>query len=366
MQKNPLKRTRISFWPQTRNLNVASYRIRCAQVIDALREAGLHVGIYSDKIRRYFQFLPFMSAPDILILSKRTRLTSLARAVGLKKKYGTKLVLDLSDNIYFESEKDKAGTRKKREKLPFYVNHFDMVVTPSPYLESELRQHIRHDMLFRVIPDAVENEPAPLMNAKDHQAAQQALEKLQREIDENSITAGRRLVWFGVSGTAAARNGMYDLEAYCDILEKHNANTPLSLTIISDDEARYRDLFSKVSFKTYYLDWNFVTFNPALKLHDIAVLPIRTNRYTMSKSANRITTAFANNLAVCASLIPSYEPFVNAAVFDDWHGGLEQLMAQNEERQARIKKAQETIARQYSLPAIVDEWRKVFDSLTPN
>ncbi len=117
MQTIMKKNARIAFWPQTRDINVASYRIRCAQVVEALREAGTPVSIYSDKIRRYFQFLPFVGAPDILVLSKRTRLTSLARAVGLKQKYGTRLILDLSDNIYFEGEKDKAGTREKRAKL---------------------------------------------------------------------------------------------------------------------------------------------------------------------------------------------------------------------------------------------------------
>ena len=365
MQKISGKSAHISFWPQTRNINTASYRIRCAQVVDALREAGTDVKIYSDKIRRYFQFLPFMGAPDILVLSKRTRLTSLARAVKLKQKYGTKLILDLSDNIYFEGAKDKAGTREKRLKLPSYVNQFDMIVTPSPYLESELRQHIRKDMHFRVIPDAVENTPtlSSADRAKETKAFE-ALSAFQNDIAANGIETGRRLVWFGVSGTEAARNGMYDVEAYCEILERHNAEKPISLSIISDDEARHRELFGKAGFKTHYLDWNFFTFNSALKLHDIAILPIRTNRYTLSKSANRITTSFADGLAVCASLIPSYEPFKGAAVFDDWEEGLARLMRDGEDRSARIELARQIIANEYSLPVIAKEWQKVFEELS--
>lgn len=365
MQKNSGKSVHISFWPQTRNINTASYRIRCAQVVEALRDAGTPVSIYSDKIRRYFQFLPFMSAPDILVLSKRTRLTSLARAVKLKHKYRTKLILDLSDNIYFEGEKDKAGTREKRIKLPSYVNQFDMIITPSPYLESELRQHIRKDMNFRVIPDAVENTPAPSASdrAKESEAFK-ALSDFHEEVTGNGIQAGRRLVWFGVSGTQAARNGMYDVEAYCDDLEKHNAEKPLSLSIISNDEARYRELFGKAGFKTHYLQWNFFTFNSALKLHDIAILPIRTNRYTLAKSANRITTSFADGLGVCTTRIPSYEPFDGMAVFDDWQDGLAQLMHDNEERLARVERAKMLIDRRYSLPVIAKEWQEIFEELS--
>lgn len=365
MQKFSVKSARISFWPQTLNINTASYRIRCAQVVDALRDAGTPVGIYSDKIRRYFQFLPFMGAPDILVLSKRTRLTSLARAVKLKQKYGTKLILDLSDNIYFEGANDKAGTREKRLKLPSYVNQFDLIVTPSPYLQDELRQHIRKDMNFRVIPDAVENIPAPSASDRANDAsAFEALSAFQQDVAGNGIGAGRRLVWFGVSGTQAARNGMYDVEAYCDVMEKHNAESPLSLSIISDDQARYRELFGDASFKTHYLDWNFFTFNSALRLHDIAILPIRANRYTLSKSANRITTSFAEGLAVCASLIPSYEPFKGSAVFDDWDEGLARLMHDDKDRLARTQQARQIIAQRYSLPVIAKEWQAAFQELS--
>lgn len=364
MQKLPAKMPRISFWPQTLNINVASYRIRCAQVVEALREAGTPVRLYSDKISRYFQFLPFMSAPDILVLSKRTRLTSLKRAVGLKQRYGTKLILDLSDNIYFESESDKSGDRKKRARLPSYVNQFDMIVTPSPYLENELRQHIRKDMAFRVIPDAVEKDAVFCDSTRQQEAkAFQALSVFETEVAANGVEAGRRLVWFGVAGRPEAKNGMYDLESCCAAFEKHNAQKPLSLSIISDSAERYRELFAGAGFSTHYLDWNFFTVNPALKLHDIAVLPIRTNSYTLSKSANRITTAFADDLAVCASLIPSYEPFQGVAVFDDWDDGLAALMADNQQRRHRVKQARAIISERYSLPVIAAEWQKIFASL---
>lgn len=364
MQKFDLKTTRISFWPQTCDLNVASYRIRCAQVVDALREAGARAGIYSDKIRRYFQFLPFMSAPDILVLSKRTRLTSLARAVALKKRYGTKLILDLSDNIYFESSKDKSGTREKRLKLPSYVNQFDAIVTPSPYLESELRQYIRKDMAFFIIPDAVEKDIEISASVKAREAAAfQALATFQNEVSGNGVDPGRRLVWFGVSGTAAAQNGMYDVKAHCDELERHNDRNPLSLSIISDDRDRFNELFSGLKFKTHYLGWNFHTFNAALGHHDIAILPIRRNQYTLSKSANRITTSFAGGLAVCGSAIPSYEPFRDVAVFDDWDDGLARLMFDAEERGARIAHAKAIIAEGYSLPVVTRQWISLFESL---
>lgn len=240
-----------------------------------------------------------------------------------------------------------------------------MVVTPSPYLENELRQHIRKDMTFRVIPDAVEKAPAsPAADRPEHAKALAALDDFRKAVSENGISAGRRLVWFGVSGTQAARNGMYDVEAYCDVLRQLNAEAPLSLSIVSDDEGRYRELFANAGFTTHYLDWNFFTFNPALKLHDIAILPIRTNRYTLSKSANRITTAFDNGLAVCASLIPSYEPFQGVAVFDDWNTGLAELMGNPQSRQARIAQAGQIIAEQYSLPVIAGAWRQVFDELS--
>jgi glycosyltransferase involved in cell wall biosynthesis len=306
-----------------------------------------------------------MPAPDILVLSRRTRLNSVARAVRLKKRYGTKLVLDLSENLYFESDSDKPGTRKKRARLPHYVNQFDLVVTPSPYLQNELQPHFRPDMNFRVIPDAVENDPVATEAIRIEQAsAFEAYAQFEKEVDGNGIEPGRRLVWFGVAGRPEAKNGMYDLQAHLASFQKHNADKPLSLSIISDDRQRYEALFAEAGFQTHYLDWHFFTINPALRRHDIAVLPIRANPYTLSKSANRITTAFANGLAVCGSVIPSYEPFRGVAVFDDWEDGLARLMADNAERRQRVEQARTIISKTYSLPVIAGEWQKVFASLS--
>lgn len=126
---------------------------------------------------------------------------------------------------------------------------------------------------------------------------------------------------------------------------------------------RFNELFSGLKFKAHYLNWNFHTFNAALGGHDIAILPIRRNQYTLSKSANRITTSFASGLAVCGSAIPSHEPFRDVAVFDDWDDSLGRLMADATERDARSARAKAIIAEDYSLPVIARQWLSVFENL---
>ncbi|WP_413709888.1 hypothetical protein [Rhizobium sp. Rhizsp82] len=354
-----LENCRIMFWPQRLDDTVASYRIRCAQVMRGLKKDGVETEIYSDTFRRYFEFIPRIRPPHIIVLSKRTKISSLERVLRLKARYGTKLVLDLSDNIFFAGQNDGNKTRIKRARLPHLVNGFDAIVTPSTYLRDILAKHLRADMAFHVIPDAVEEEPSD----RGTKEASQKLAKLNEQLTSANIPEGRRLVWYGVSGTQAAKNGMYDVQAYCAALKAHNDQRPLSLTIISDNEQRFKDLFAETGFQCFYLPWNLHTFNPALRFHDIAVLPIRTNEYTLAKSANRLTSAFANGLAACASLIPSYEPFSDAAVFDDWDEGLGTLMADPNERAVRIAKAATVISTSYTLAAVCDQWSALFKHL---
>lgn len=321
---------------------------------------GMETGIYGKRapfIRGFLQ-------PSILILSKRTKSSSLDHALALKNRYGTKLVIDLCDNVYFRKDETDESQTQKHLELSAKLNSFDVIVVPSYYLKEQIARHLREDMRFVVIPDAVEKTPviSGWRKLVDRRAFQD-LANISDSIEHSEIESGRRLVWYGISGTNSALNGLFDVAAYAEHLENHHKIKPLSLTVISDNKQRYDEVISKRAFKSYYLDWNYFTIEQALRLHDISILPIRSNSYNLSKSANRLTTAMANGLAVCASAIPSYEPFRECAVFDDWQDGLAHLMNSKEKRQQQLDRGQKLILAEYSLEAVGEKWHGLLQSI---
>jgi hypothetical protein len=349
---------RLLFWPNTHNLSVASYRIRCRNVVDGLKAKGVHVGYYDGRVRRGLGLNWHISPPDILVLSRRTKYTYLEWAVAMKRRYGVRLVLDVCDNIFFGkapetmTERDEKAFRAIRA-----LNEFDAIVTPAAFLQRALAAFLRPDMRFVIIPDAVEPDPVlgPYRRFRERRAFAD-LDLLREKLLSQQIAPGRRLVWFGSHGTNSARNGMHDLAHFSEALEKHNREEKLSLTVISNNREKFDSLFSKAGFETLYSEWNYYTINPSMRLHDIALIPVRQNDYNLSKSANRLTTAFDNGLAVCASTIESYEPFRDIAVFDDWETGLSDLMRNPDDRTTRIAMARDKITQNYTQDAVSRDW----------
>lgn len=358
--------SRISFWTNTKKLTMASYRIRCRNVVQDLRQLGVRASYYDGRIRKHTHAVPALSRPPILVLSKHTKLYALEWAVELKNRYGTRLVLDVCDNIFFGKEAGaKAEKDKKYDQTIGALRHFDVVVTPTAALRDLLARHLRSGTHFEVIPDAVENKTGMNVYQKwknRHSIAE--LHSLQESLANNGVNSGHRLVWYGYHGMASAQNGMQDLASISNILEKHNKDRKLSLTVISNNRQKYDDLFGKASFQTHYLEWNYYTISQSLKLHDIALIPVRENDFNTVKSANRVTTAFENDLAVCASSLDSYAPFSDSAVLDDWGNGLGLLMSSAEERKRRISLGKERIDTEFTQRAVSHHWMNLIEKLT--
>src|ERR1041384_3688556 len=102
MTSTEMNDTPLFFWPHTFDPCVASYRIRCKNVMDGLSDAGITSKYYPGKLRQRLKLTPHIEAPRTLVISKMTRPKYLQWAVSLKKRYGTRLILDICDNIFFE------------------------------------------------------------------------------------------------------------------------------------------------------------------------------------------------------------------------------------------------------------------------
>ena len=343
----------IAFWPRSTRNSVASYRIRCARVRDELARRGIATTLYDGR-----------GAPDLLLLSKRSDPASLEQALALREEHGTRVLLDLSDNVYFGADTAEGAERARFEALTAALRRLDAIVTPSAFLRDAIAARVGDGPRFEVIPDAVEPVPAPGLGARLWNArAFHALGRLRRAVAAGGAGRGRRLLWFGISGTKKARNGLYDLETLTGSLARHQAEAPLSLTILSDDRRKYAELFAAAPFPTFYADWNYWTFDASFAGHDIALLPVRRNDYNWAKSANRLTTAFARGVAVAATGIPAYAPFADCAVLDDWEDRLGALMRDHAGRASRIRAGAARALASYGPGPIATRWEALFAEL---
>src|SRR5256885_2059369 len=92
-------------------------------------------------------------------------------------------------------------------------------------------------------------------------------------------------------------------------LEELHQETKISLTIISNSESAFKEYFGSAKFPTRYFPWKYETFRSLFSLHDICILPIRPNPFTVCKSNNRVVLSLMLGLPVVTTAIPSYEEF---------------------------------------------------------
>jgi hypothetical protein len=179
------------------------------------------------------------------------------------------------------------------------------------------------------------------------------------------VPPGRRLVWFGNHGSGYAEGGMADLSKLHSLLEQAQQDAPLSLTVISNHRGKFEQLVQAWRLPTHYLAWHPATISRALQLHDVAVIPIGLNPFTLCKTNNRVATAFLHGLAVVADTIPSYTEFADSAVLDDWGPGLHRLLHDSAWRQQRLALGQQRVRDHWNLPHIVDQWQRALGGLPP-
>jgi hypothetical protein len=343
---------KIRWWPHTEDPRVASYRLRCLQIIDALERGRLDVGLYRPDAPR---------PPDLLVLSKRYDATTLDHVLALRSRTGCRLLLDLCDN-HLHVDNAEPRLLARADALRRAIAAADHVVAASEALAQVVRQASPVPVRIAVIADAAEPpfEPVGLARLR-HGLAELALRGLVARLDRSAIPRPRRLLWFGNHGSAGAEGGMADLQRIRSALELAHAARPLSLSVISNDRAKYEQLTRGWQLPCFYLPWDAHSFSRATRLHGAAVIPVGLNPFTRCKTNNRMATAFLHGLNVVADAIPSYQEFAGCSVLGDWSRGLGPYLGDLARRERDLVAAQELLRERYSLDRIATQWRAVIE-----
>jgi hypothetical protein len=341
----------VAFWPRSPHRHVASTRIRCLLVMEGLQALGWRTSLHN----------PDGPAPDVLILGKRYDDASLQQALELRKQHGTRLLLDLCDN-HFYCETPEPTWIERAERLRRACNAMDAVVTASESLAEVVHAECPgvHDIMVGEDPLDAWNVPTRGLTV----AEQFHRLRLQWFHRQGRATPGRRLIWFGNHGADYAQGGMGELAHIADELTAHHQAAPISLVVVSNRWARYREVHRPWPFPSLYVPWSEALLSHALTHCDIALIPSRQNPFTRCKTNNRLATAFLHGVAVAASGLPSYGPFRGQAILDDWTSGLGSLMAAHADRLQRVQTAQDHLKRAFSLSCIARKWERVLQAVT--
>jgi hypothetical protein len=304
----------VHFWPHTQNPNIASYRLRCLRVMEGLINQGIDVRLFRNG-----------DIPEKLVLSKRYDPASIQQALELKKKFGTKLYLDICDNHFYYKTPVPAAM-KRANQLRDAVRAVDVVIASSKYLAEVINEETTDLITVVVIGDLVDFPYIPSLTDKlKHPVSYFQFKKLELLLGKRASSYFYKLVWFGNHGGGYADSGMNDLETIRPYLEYINEEAPVHLTIISNSWKKYRTLTKYWHLQTSYLPWNRIFFSSALSQHDVSIIPIQKNPFTMSKTSNRVETSLIHGLRVVADSIPSYVDYKEDVYLGDWIKSLQTL-----------------------------------------
>jgi hypothetical protein len=287
---------------------------------------------------------------EAVVFSKIYDERAIAAAKALQAA-GARVVLDLCDNHFYGEDSDPF-TRERTLRLERMIREVDLIVSSTPVLEAQLRERFpaARDRM-RLIPDYLEDEPAGRLSLFDHLA----LKRMEYFFERTPRSL--RLIWFGNHGGGRAAAGMADLSQIRSLVEAQAGITPLTLTVMSNSYGKYRRLVSRWAIPSTYVTWTAGRADAILRRHDVAVLPINRNPFTLAKTINRPATAILAGLGVIADAIPSYEELRSFVPLDDWEGGLRRYANRRPSDDPAVAEARTHLLQTYGRDRISDLWR---------
>jgi glycosyltransferase involved in cell wall biosynthesis len=344
----------VAWVPSSSNLRTASARLRCYNVVAALAGKGCDIRVVDlDDFRPH----------QVVVLSKRYDPAAVEFALRTTRSGGT-AILDLCDN-HFYAQVACADADRRRQHLGRMLEAVQHLVVSTTTLADVVRAETCYGGPITIIGDPVDDlslANVPL-GARDVFGFAR-MEPLRRRVLRAKRRHQVRLVWFGAHGVSYADGGMLDLLQVRDLLVRLSSRYDLSLTVISNSWSKYLRHIRGFGVPTRYFEWNPRSFSELVAAHDVCIVPICSNPFTMCKSNNRVATALWHGVPVVANSIPSYEELRRFIVLDDWEQGLTQYLEQPATGAEHVRTGREYLCAHYSLNTIARQWADVFGTVT--
>jgi hypothetical protein len=324
----------IAFKPVAPTPEQSSARLRCYRPCEYLRSAGWKCEIFDARRMDRYRVVVFQKAytPNDLDIADHLR--------GL----GVRTVFDLCDNHLYVPD-DRPDFRERAERLRQMIDRVDAVSVATP----ELARII--DRPTVVIDDALDDVPI------DWWSPARAISRRWR---------GRRplrLIWFGNAGEASPQFGMIDLARLVTVLQATHARSPLSLTVVSNSRAAFEKHLSGARFPVHYHEWVTSRFVRLFRRHDLCLIPVNVNPFTVCKTVNRLALSLLLGVPAIADWIPSYDEPRDSTLFGDWERSLAIHTTDPILGRRQVRGAQAYLRAKYTRQRVVQQWSEMLHPL---
>lgn len=318
---------------------LASVRLRLLIPMEALRKLDHDVRLLTGE-------LPADAGLVIFSKSLSPEAVAIAEQAAASRR---PIIYDICDNVFEKPSRDEQDEGRKQRVRRMMELATVVTCGTRPLADLLAREVPVIAGKTEIVPDTLDEptrgEPASL---KDRIR----LWSLRRFLRRHA--GALHLVWFGKCKKGYA--GIEHLDPMVRLLETLPLPRPATLTVISNRRKIYRRSASKWRIPKFYLPWSLATFDTALRLHDVAIIPVDRNDYTVGKSINRPATALMAGLGVIADPIPAYEELEPFIYLGDWARGLTEYSQSEPRRDQRIAAAQSFLQGRYGPTVVAARW----------
>ena len=327
---------RIGWIPSAPDPRIASARLRCRLPCRYLRETGWKTAVVDDVDRaESFDIVVFQKVYD-------ERMIALARSL---RERGTVVVFDLCDDHLYNPD-GLPELEERAARLRTMLDLADAVSVSTPTLAQLVRE--RNPV---VIDDALDEFSPPL--------AVQVLAAVRRRRGRGPL----RLAWYGNAGLESPPFGLIHLPKLVPHLERLHRRHRLRLTVFSNSRAAYERALAGAAIPHSYVEWTPRTFVRQFPRHDVCIVPIEPNPFTLAKTGNRVALSLRLGVPVIADPIPSFEEFAPFILLDAWEESLERYASDAKLRRAHARAGQRYVDSKYTKERVQTQWGRFFEML---
>ena len=287
-----------------------------------------------------------MDKYELVIFQKVYEAEDLKLAEKIKKS-NKKVVFDLCDN-HFAYPNTTPDYIERINCLKAMIDIADAISVST----AELAKLIQHPFVH-IIDDAIDIPPTSFKT--------QSLFRLKRAL--SGKTRALNLVWFGNAGLQNPPFGLIDLSMVIPHLEALNKQHLISLSIISSSKELADKYVGKPSFPVSYYPWDRSTFSSIFRLHDICIIPVNLNSFTLCKTNNRLVLSLLLGVPVIADEIPSYSEFKEFVLFSNWEENLLKYASNQDLMRKHVLEGQRYIQAKYCREHTVRQWLNLINAV---
>lgn len=284
---------RLGWFVQSLDIDAASVRYRCFHFARVLAPA--FESHYFTSLAEAKEALPRL---DALIVIKRID-PAVVELVAESRSFGVPVFLDLCDDLMAPSyAKNETGVN-----LVHFLGIAPLVVgitVPTAEMADRVDDYAKDqglaDMPVHVIPDIAETWE--IYRATSRVVTGEHLPPIPEPDSALDGLGLKQVLWFGNYGGSHSNFGIFSLKNTLKALRVVNADIPLELVVVSNNEPVYRALVHDCGFPTRYIPWSATAVYSQLRTADVALLTSGDDDFCAIKSSNRVLQALAAGVPV--------------------------------------------------------------------